>query len=189
MSMFEDVTTARIGDLGRFVRGQGPAHCDVLASDERPEVTGHIAEQDFTQIHDLLTRYYKLVLIDTGNNMRAPNWLAAVRSADLLVVTTTVREDTSSAALWMLDALQNNVFDNAADLKSKTVTLLAEPTPHTDKELRENLKGIFSQRTDAVLQIPYDSALADGGVIDYTRLRPGTHTAWLYACAAMAVRL
>ena len=36
-----DVYQSRIGDLGAFVRSQGDAHFDVLASDERPDVTGH----------------------------------------------------------------------------------------------------------------------------------------------------
>ena len=44
--------------------------------------------------------------MDTGNNMRAENWLAAAGAADLLVVTSTVREDTGYSGLWMLDAYQ-----------------------------------------------------------------------------------
>ena len=96
---------ARIGDLASYVRTQGDAHFDVLASDERPGVTGTIRAQDFDDVHRLLERFYRLVLVDTGNNMRAENWLAAAEAADLLVVTSTVREDTGYSGLWMLDAL------------------------------------------------------------------------------------
>ena len=48
-----------------------------------------------------------MILVDTGNNMRAENWLAAAEAADLLVVTSTIREDTGYSGLWMLDALQD----------------------------------------------------------------------------------
>ena len=77
LERFSDVYQARIGDLGAFVRSQGDAHFDVLASDERPDVTGMIRAQDFTAVHQLLERFYRVILIDTGNNMRAENWLAA----------------------------------------------------------------------------------------------------------------
>ena len=91
LERFTDVYQSRIGDLGAFVRSQGDAHFDVLASDERPDVTGTIRAQDFDAVHKLLERFYRVILIDTGNNMRAENWLAAAGAADLLVVTSTVR--------------------------------------------------------------------------------------------------
>lgn len=188
IGMFADSATARIGDLGLYVRGQGGAHFDVLASDERPEVTGHIASHDVDQLHKLFQRFYKLTLIDTGNNMRAANWLNAVHAADLLVVTTTVRQDTAGAALWMLDALEKQVY-GPGNLKQRTITLLAEPSPHTDPALKRMMVNHFGARTRGVMPIPYDPALVDGGVVNYDRLSPATHTAWLYACAAMAEAL
>lgn len=106
LAAFNNVYQSRIGDLGAFVRSQGDAHFDVLASDERPDVTGQIHADDFAQVHQLLERFYKVILVDTGNNMRAENWLAAADTADLLVVTSTVREDTGYSGLWMLDALE-----------------------------------------------------------------------------------
>ena len=117
---------------GAFVRSQGDAHFDVLASDERPHVTGVIHASDFTAVHQLLERFYRLILVDTGNNMRAENWLAAAETADLLVVTTTVREDTGYTGLWMLDALQDAGYQ---DLKHHTITILSEPASEVDEQL------------------------------------------------------
>ena len=87
LGRFKDVYQSRIGDLGAFVRSQGDAHFDVLASDESANVTGQIHADDFNAIHSLLERFYRIILVDTGNNMRAENWLAAADAADLLVVT------------------------------------------------------------------------------------------------------
>ncbi len=136
LERFTDVYQSRIGDLGSFVRSQGDAHFDVLASDERPDVTGTIRAQDFDAVHKLLERFYRIILIDTGNNMRAENWLAAAGAADLLVVTSTVREDTGYSGLWMLDALQDAGYQ---DLKHKTVTILSDPSPTVDTKLAADL--------------------------------------------------
>lgn len=65
LDRFRDVHQSRIGDLGSFVRSQGDAHFDVLASDERPDVTGVIHASDFREVHALLERFYRIILVDT----------------------------------------------------------------------------------------------------------------------------
>jgi len=186
LEKFSDVYQARIGDLGAFVRSQGDAHFDVLASDERPDVTGMIRAKDFTAVHALLERFYRVILVDTGNNMRAENWLAAAESADLLVVTSTVREDTGYSGLWMLDALQDAGYDN---LKHKTITVLSDPSSHVDQQLAHDLVQVYEQRTKSVYRVPYDPVLVAGSVVPYPQLSEGTRMAWLRACAGMAAQL
>ncbi len=183
LERFSDVYESRIGDLGAFVRSQGDAHFDVLASDERADVTGQIKASDFGAVHRLLERFYHLILVDTGNNLRAENWLASAEAADLIVVTCTVREDTGYSGLWMLDALADA---GHADLKSRTVTILADPSPSVDAQLAADLVDVYSQRTRAVFRIPYDPALVAGSVVQYSQLSEDTRTAWLKACAEMA---
>ncbi len=186
LERFSDVYQSRIGDLGAFVRSQGDAHFDVLASDERPDVTGTIRAEDFIAVHRLLQRFYRVILVDTGNNMRAENWLAAAETADLLVVTSTVREDTGYSGLWMLDALQDAGY---ADLKAKTLTVLSDPAPVVDEALLRDLTTVYSERTSRVFRVPYDPVLASGSVMPYAALSEGTQASWLEACAAMAAAL
>ncbi|MFC7497293.1 MULTISPECIES: MinD/ParA family ATP-binding protein [unclassified Nocardioides] len=186
LERFTDVYQSRIGDLGAFVRSQGDAHFDVLASDERPDVTGTIRAQDFDAIHKLLERFYRVILIDTGNNMRAENWLAAAGAADLLVVTSTVREDTGYSGLWMLDALQDAGYQN---LKHKTVTVLSDPSATVDSKLAADLVDVYQQRTRGVYRVPYDPALVAGSVVPYSQLSQHTRMQWLKACAGMAAAL
>jgi MinD-like ATPase involved in chromosome partitioning or flagellar assembly len=186
LERFSDVYQSRIGDLGAFVRSQGDAHFDVLASDERPDVTGTIRAQDFDAIHTLLERFYRLILVDTGNNMRAENWLAAAGAADLLVVTSTVREDTGYSGLWMLDALQDAGYQN---LKYKAVTVLSDPSAQVDAKLAGDLVDVYRQRTRAVYRVPYDPALVAGSVVPYAQLSQHTRRQWLTACAGMATAL
>jgi MinD-like ATPase involved in chromosome partitioning or flagellar assembly len=186
LERFSDVYQSRIGDLGAFVRSQGDAHFDVLASDERPDVTGMIKAQDFDAVHKLLERFYRIILVDTGNNMRAENWLAAADAADLLVVTSTVREDTGYSGLWMLDALQDAGYQN---LKYKTVTVLSDPSAQVDAKLANDLTDVYQQRTRAVFRVPYDPALVAGSVVPYSQLSHHTRMEWLKACAGMAAAL
>lgn len=183
LERFTDVYQSRIGDLGAFVRSQGDAHFDVLASDERPDVTGTIRAQDFDAVHKLLERFYRVILIDTGNNMRAENWLAAAGAADLLVVTSTVREDTGYSGLWMLDALQDAGYQN---LKYKTITVLSDPSANVDTKLAADLVEVYQQRTRDVYRVPYDPALVAGSVVPYGQLSANTRREWLKACAGMA---
>jgi len=186
LERFSDVYQARIGDLGAFVRNQGDAHFDVLASDERPDVTGQIHAEDFNAVHQLLERFYRVILVDTGNNMRAENWLAAADAADLLVVTSTVREDTGYSGLWMLDALQDAGYQN---LKYKTVTVLSDPSVSVDAKLADDLVAVYQQRTRSVYRVPYDPALVAGSVVPYNQLSKDTRRSWLRACAGMASAL
>ncbi|MDT0200873.1 hypothetical protein [Nocardioides sp. AE5] len=186
LERFQDVYESRIGDLGAFVRSQGDAHFDVLASDERADVTGMIHADDFDAVHRLLERFYHLILVDTGNNLRAENWLAAARTADLIVVTSTVREDTGYSGLWMLDALADA---GHPDIRNKTITVLCDPSAKVDDQLAKDLTEVYERRTRAVFRIPYDPALVAGSVIQYGQLSAKTRDAWLKACAAMAEAL
>ena len=186
LDRFSDAAQARIGDLGSFVRSQGDAHFDVLASDEQPDVTGTIRAQDYVEVHRLLERFYRVILVDTGNNLRAENWLAAAEAADLLVVTSTVREDTGYSGLWMLDALQDAGYP---DLKDKTVTVLSDPSERVDADLARDLVEVYSQRTRSVHRVPFDPALVSGSVVPYDQLSERTTSSWLSACAAMAAAL
>ena len=186
LGRFKDVYQSRIGDLGAFVRSQGDAHFDVLASDERPDVTGMIRAEDFKEVHQLLERFYRVVLVDTGNNMRAENWLAAAGAADLLVVTSTIREDTGYSGLWMLDALQESGY---ADLKRKTISVISDPSAQVDAKLAHDLEQVYEQRTRAVYRVPYDPVLVSGSVVPYAQLSEATRESWLRACAGMAEAL
>ena len=127
-------------------------------------------------MHRLLERFYRVILVDTGNNMRAENWLAAAEAADLLVVTSTVREDTGYSGLWMLDALTDAGY---ADLKYKTLTVLSDPSDRVDDALARDLVEVYSQRTRSVHRVPFEPALVSGSVVPYAQLSRQTRRSWL----------
>jgi MinD-like ATPase involved in chromosome partitioning or flagellar assembly len=183
---FSATNDASLAALDTFVRTQVDARFDVLASDEDAAASSSIDAAAFDRLHGVLSRYYRLLIVDTGNNMRASNWVAAVAAADQLVIVSTVREDTAASAAWLLDGLREKGFDNKID---DAVTILAAPSARPDKRLAERLERHFEQVTSAVVHVPFDPALVDGGPIDFDALSPETRDAWLTVAAAIADRL
>ena len=181
------VTSARVGDLDNYVRSQGSAQFDVLASDEDAESSALIDADAFGQLHHTLSRFYRVIVVDTGNNMRATNWQAAVAAADQLVIISTVKEDTAQSAAWLLDGLRSSIGSRRAVKQAITVLTTTSTSPSaTDIALSARLHDHFSRRTRAVVDVPYDPALQDGGPIDYDALSPASRAAWLRVTAAIA---
>lgn len=186
LDQFTQPTQASLASLDTYVRTQVDARFDVLASDEDAAASSTIDAAAFDRLHGVLSRYYRLLIVDTGNNMRASNWVAAVAAADQLVIVSTVREDTAASAAWLLDGLREKGFDHKID---QAVTILAAPSARPDKRLSERLERHFEQVTSAVVHVPFDPALVDGGPIDFDALSPDTRDAWLTVAATIADRL
>ncbi len=186
LDRFAEPSQASLASLDTYVRTQVDARFDVLASDEDAAASSTIDAAAFDRLHRVLSRYYRLLIVDTGNNMRASNWVAAVAAADQLVIVSTVREDTAASAAWLLDGLREKGFDHKID---QAVTILAAPSARPDRRLSERLERHFEQVTSAVVHVPFDSALVDGGPIDFEALSPDTRDAWLTVAATIADRL
>ena len=77
----------------------------MLASADDDEAMRIIGEQEFEDLHTQLSRFYRMIVVDTGNNRLSPNWLAAAARADMLVFATSLKDDTSVVAAKNLDAL------------------------------------------------------------------------------------
>jgi len=176
-------SSARVGDLDNYVRNQGDARFDALASDLDPAGAASIDDVAFGKLHAALSRFYRVLIIDTGNNMRASNWEAAVETADQLVVVSTIREDTAYGAASLLDGLR---LKGHGEKVAQAVTILASPAKTADRALSRRLHDHFSQLTRAVVDVPYDPALVAGGPLNIDALAPRTREAWLFATAAIA---
>lgn len=186
LDSFAEPSQASLAALDTYVRTQVDARFDVLASDEDAAASSSIDSAAFDRLHGVLSRYYRLLIVDTGNNMRASNWVAAVAAADQLVIVSTVREDTAASAAWLLDGLREKGFDRKID---DAVTILAAPSAKPDRKLAERLERHFAQVTGDVVHVPFDPALVDGGPIDFDALSPESRDAWLSVAASIAQRL
>lgn len=175
---------ASVGDLAGFMRPQ-PSRFDVLASDEDADQMAQIGAAEFERLHAVLSRFYRMLVIDTGNNLRAANWQAAIAAADALVVVSTYEWDTAYSASWMLDHLCGA---GREDLVAGAVTVLTSADPRPNPRTRTELLRHFA-RTAAVVEIPYEAALRGGGQIHLSAMRPASARAWLGAAATICQQL
>lgn len=172
---------ATVADLDAYVRPQGDMRFDILASDEDAGSAASIDGEAFELLDDTLARFYRLKVIDTGNNVRASNWLAAVRNADQLVIISTVREDTFNAAAWMIDELRATGLAEQVD---SAVTVLSQSAKgNLEPALRKRLVTHFGAHTRAVVEVPFEPQFVDGGHLDWPRVSDPTKKAWLEATA------
>jgi len=168
-------------DLDPYVRPQGEMRFDILASDEDPGSAASIDAEAFGELNDTLSRFYRIKVIDTGNNVRASNWLAAVKEADQLVIISTVREDTFNAAAWMIDELRATGLAEQVD---HAVTILSHSSKgKLDSTLRSRLIAHFGAHPRAVTEVPYEQQFVDGSHLDWPCVFPATKEAWLDATA------
>lgn len=171
---------AGTSELEHWVREQRGLSFDVLASADDDEAMRIIGEQEFEDLHTQLSRFYRMIVIDTGNNRLSPNWLAAAARADMLVFATSLKDDTSVVAAKNLDAL---VAMGRGDLVRNAVCVIS----HTSAKTDTNGAGVhtrehFEQWVRSVVDIPYDPMLAPGLHLDPLKIARRTHE----ACMEMA---
>jgi MinD-like ATPase involved in chromosome partitioning or flagellar assembly len=165
--------TAGPSDLQHWVREQRGLSFDVLASADDDEAMRIVGESEFNEVHDQLSRFYRMIVVDTGNNRLSPNWLAAASHADMLVFATSLKDDTSVVAAKNLDAL---VSMGRGDLVRNAVCVISHTTAKgTDIGAGVHTREHFEQWVRAVVDIPYDPALAPGLHIDPLKISKKTH--------------
>jgi MinD-like ATPase involved in chromosome partitioning or flagellar assembly len=172
----------RVGDLSQYVRAQGEGMFDVLASDESATAGEMLTATAFAQIRDVVSRFYKLLVVDTGNNVRAANWQAAVDATDQLVVTMSARNDSAETAARMLDHLEQA---GRQRLVRQAVTVVSMPPSRRELDVPA-IQRHFATRTRAVLFAPYERLIDSGEPIRYGALSSASRAAWMKIAAAVA---
>lgn len=192
---FLDIDSARVGILDAYVRNQGDCHFDVLASDENPQRQDQINDEGFRKVHDILSHFYRMILVDTGNNIRADHFTEAQKHADQLVIPVAASHDSKNRALDMMAAFTASGHDH---LVANAVVLVHElepisraedgtPLDNSDHEMTANeIAEAFDGRVRAVLPVPYDPELKDGGKINFFELSAETIRAYREAAAALS---
>ena len=172
----------RVGDLSQYVRAQGEGMFDVLASDESATAGEMLTAGAFAEIREVVSRFYKLIFVDTGNNVRAQNWQAAIDATDQLVITMSARNDSAETAARMLDHLEQS---GRRRLVRQAVSVVTMPPTRKDIDLPA-IQRHFAARTRAVLLAPYEKLIDSGEPIRYGQLSNNTKDAWLKTAAAVA---
>lgn len=176
-------TSAQSAEMSYFAHHQPKDKYDVLRSDQSTEGDHEVSAADVDAIHRVAGRYYRMIVMDSGNNERAANWRAMIERANVLVVPCTNVEDTAEAGARMLEALAAR-DEHSRSLADNAVVIVSKRTPAKDDNIPRIVEG-FQSLVREVVTIPYDKALVSG-IIHFDSLRPATQRAWLRAAAAVA---
>ncbi|MEU4194130.1 AAA family ATPase [Kribbella sp. NPDC026611] len=174
---------ARLGDVAAYLRHQVAGQYDVLTS--AITTYAQIEAKDFDQIHRLLSRFYKVLVIDTGNNEGSSNWREAMKAADALVIPIKWKSLSCAAAVQMLEELDNQ-GPEAQRLIRRAVIAVSNGPGDVNKEVEKQLRPYFESRAAAVVDIPTDMHIAAEGPLDHAALQPATRRAALELAAKVS---
>ena len=176
---------AQASDLAQFVHHQSRDYYDVLRSksvvlaDEQ-----RITPEDVDAIWKVLTKFYRLIIMDSGNDESDPMWRRMIDHTDQLVTVTTTREDHAEAGALLLEALSRR-DEHSAQLARDSVTIITQADPKATDESIQRIRDGYSTISRDVAFIPYDPAMVEGA-LSYDLLKPATQRAWLMAAACVA---
>lgn len=178
-------TSAQAADIAHYVHHQTEDRYDVLRS--KPMALANeqrLGVHDVDVLHAVAAKYYRIILMDSGNDESDAMWGRMIDLADQIVVATTTRDDHAEAGALLLEGLAARDARSAA-LASRAVVVVnqADRTAPAGDAQRV-AAGYASLARDAVT-IPFDPAMV-GGHLRFASLRPATQRAWLAAGAAVA---
>lgn len=178
-------TGAQAADLARFVHHQTSDRYDVLRSQPLElAASQRLTTDDVDALHAVASKYYRLILIDSGNDESDAVWQRMIDHTTQVVVATTTRDDHAEAGALLLEALERRNPASAA-LAGQAVVIVSRADPGAKPaDLRRIIDGYRGLARD-VVAIPHDPAMV-GGRLLYSALRPATQRAWLAAAAAVA---
>lgn len=178
-------TGAQSADLAHFMHHQPREKYDVLRS--KPIRLAHenrLSPEDVDAIHAVASKFYRLIIIDSGNDESDPMWLRMIDHADQLVVATTTRDDHAEAGALLLEALEDR-DDRSAHLAQQSVVVVSQADPKaTPADVDHVVSGYRTLARD-VVNIPFDHEMVDGH-LRFGALGKRTQRAWLAAAASVA---
>jgi cellulose biosynthesis protein BcsQ len=177
---------ARVGDVGAYLRHQTAGQYDVLTS--ATTTYAQIEAADFAQIHKILSRFYQVLVIDTGNNEGSSNWREAMKASDAIVIPIKWKSLSCAAAVQMLEELDQQ-GPGAQQLIKRAVVAVSNGPGDVNREVEKQLRPYFEARAAAVVDIPTDSHIAAEGPLDHNALQPATQRAALDLAAKVAEQI
>ena len=183
--------TARIGELAAYTHHQAADRYDVLRSN--PELLSQeqrLTTDQFRAVHDVATHFYRLAIIDSGNDESSYAYLNMLDAADLVVVVVNATNVASESARLLLHDLRDR-GGHYAHLADTAVVAVSLHQPSKAAKIPA-LVDHFSQivGANAVATIPYDPRIDDDDhLLAFDGLQLSTQRAFRRLGAVVSDRL
>lgn len=183
-------------EFDTFVNHNPETRFDAIVMPPGEKPSQPLMADDFQMIADALFRKYpyRIVFVDCGTDLTSPVMDAVIPQLDLLVTVTTDVRDEAVVTNGGLHALAK---DGYSDLVKNSVTMmvhkqLADPDVQEqrkiDRDVRET-RAWFRESTRTVVDVPYDSSIRRGGIIDLNTISRETEMAYLRGAAEITTAL
>ncbi len=159
--------------LSTYVARDG-SRLDVLASDTDPAVAQAFDDADYRAVTDILSRYYSIVLTDSGTGMVHSVMKGTLEKADAVVLVSGGSVDEARLASETLSWLEAH---GRHDLVAKAIVVINMSSGDRTEVNINEIEDHFRSRVHHVLRIPYDRHLAEGSRVQLSALRPATRAA------------
>jgi MinD-like ATPase involved in chromosome partitioning or flagellar assembly len=169
-----------LSDVARFTTLSG--RLQVLASEQDPARGEAFDRAEYEQVCAVLSRFYNVVVTDSGTGMVHSAMDGTLALANGLVIVGSHTVDGASRAGKTLDWL---VAHGHEELVERAIVVLS--LDRTSREIDgERLVAYFGERCRAVVVVPRDTHLATGSRIELDKLSPATSDAFLELAALVA---
>jgi len=167
----------------RAFTAQASSRLEVLASETDPLASTSFSEHDYRVITGVLERFYNLIVTDCGTGLLHSAMVGVLAKANQVMIVSSASLDGARSASATLDWLEAHSY---GDLARESVTVITAVQPKAAKVDLDEIVEHFARRTRAVVAIPYDEHLAEGGQLDLRRLSRGTYQAFLQLAGEVA---
>lgn len=176
---------AQMADLAHYVHHQKHDRYDVLRSQPmKLAADQRITPEDVGRLHTVAVKYYRLIIIDSGNDESDPIWQKMIELSDQLVVATTTRDDHAEAGALLLEALMDQ-GGKAAELARGSVAIISQADVRATHDDLVRVRDGFKQLGREAVTVRYDLAMVDGP-LRLANLKATTQRDWLRAAAAVS---
>jgi MinD-like ATPase involved in chromosome partitioning or flagellar assembly len=178
---------ARAADLTAFLHHQRADRFDVLRSQpQRLASDLRLVGRDVDAVHQIVSKFFRLIVMDSGNDESDPMWRAMIEHTDQLVVVTTTQAGTAEAGALLLDSLTDR-GGHGAELARNAVAVVTQAdrsAKSTDvRAIEAGYRDLVAP--ERVVTIPHDPGMVEGA-LRLRELRVNTQRAWLAAAATVA---
>lgn len=169
--------------MAAFLHHQTEDRYEVLRS--KPEKIGApFTADEFDSVVEVLSKYYRLLVFDSGNDETAATWQHMIDTATQLVVPTLARREWAETGRLLLTELSRR-SEHGYNLARNAVVIVSQADHDRGlgpaQEIADGFKGLV--RATAV--IPYDPHMVEGHLRWDGMARP-TREAWIRAAALVA---